>query len=102
MAEFLGAYRLPNSVFGTASADTMTDGLPSASSAEALDKSAELREHRQGPDRRQCAVAALHRGALLDAKARVHLGEFRAGRPLQIPRALIAYDRPAIAEIAGC
>lgn len=45
MADFLGAYRLPNSVFGTASADTMTDVLFFRKySAEAATKIAELRE----------------------------------------------------------
>ena len=45
MAEFLGAYRLPNSVFGTASADTMTDVIAFRKySREALDQIAELRE----------------------------------------------------------
>lgn len=45
MAEFLGAYRLPNSVFGTASADTMTDVIAFRKySRETLDKIAELRE----------------------------------------------------------
>lgn len=45
MAEFLGAYRLPNSVFGTASADTMTDVIAFRKyGREALDKIAELRE----------------------------------------------------------
>lgn len=45
MAEFLGAYRLPNAVFGTASADTMTDVIAFRKySREALDKIAELRE----------------------------------------------------------
>ena len=44
-AEFLGAYRLPNSVFGTASADTMTDVIAFRKySRETLDKIAELRE----------------------------------------------------------
>ena len=45
MAEFLGAYRLPNAVFGTASADTMTDVVAFRKySREALEKIAELRE----------------------------------------------------------
>lgn len=45
MAEFLGAYRLPNSVFGTASADTMTDVIAFRKySRETLDKISELRE----------------------------------------------------------
>ncbi|WP_292992647.1 SNF2-related protein [Nitrosomonas sp.] len=45
MSEFLGAYRLPNSVFGTASADTMTDVIAFRKySRETLDKIAELRE----------------------------------------------------------
>ncbi len=45
MAEFLGAYRLPNSVFGTTSADTMTDVIAFRKySRETLDKIAELRE----------------------------------------------------------
>lgn len=45
MAEFLGAYRLPNSVFGTASADTMTDVIAFRKfNRETLDKIAELRE----------------------------------------------------------
>jgi hypothetical protein len=45
MAEFLGAYRLPNEVFGTASADTMTDVVAFRKySREVLDKIAELRE----------------------------------------------------------
>ena len=45
MAEFLGAYRLPNSVFGTAQADTMTDVIFMRKySRDALDKIAELRE----------------------------------------------------------
>ena len=44
-AEFLGAYRLPNAVFGTASADTMTDVIAFRKySRETLDKIAELRE----------------------------------------------------------
>lgn len=45
MAEFVGAYRLPNSVFGTAAADTMTDVIVFRKySREVLDKIAELRE----------------------------------------------------------
>jgi len=45
MAEFLGAYRLPNSVFGTASADTMTDVIAFRKyDRDTLDKIAELRE----------------------------------------------------------
>ena len=45
MAEFLGAYRLPNSVFGTASADTMTDVIAFRKyGRDVLDKIAELRE----------------------------------------------------------
>ncbi|MGD9613613.1 MAG: N-6 DNA methylase, partial [Kiritimatiellia bacterium] len=45
VAEFLGAYRLPNSVFGTASADTMTDVIAFRKySRDTLDKIAELRE----------------------------------------------------------
>lgn len=45
MAEFLGAYRLPNEVFGTASADTMTDVIALRKySRDTLDKIAELRE----------------------------------------------------------
>lgn len=45
MAEFLGAYRLPNSVFGTASADTMADVIAFRKySRETLDKISELRE----------------------------------------------------------
>lgn len=49
MAEFLGAYRLPNKVFGTAAADTMTDVIVFRKySREALDKIAELREANPG------------------------------------------------------
>jgi hypothetical protein len=45
MAEFLGAYRLPNSVFGTADADTITDVIAFRKySAETLEKISELRE----------------------------------------------------------
>ncbi|MDF0607260.1 hypothetical protein HZU77_016755, partial [Neisseriaceae bacterium TC5R-5] len=45
LAEFLGAYRLPNAVFGTASADTMTDVIAFRKYSRAnLDKIAELRE----------------------------------------------------------
>ena len=45
MAEFLGAYRLPNSVFGTAAADTMTDVIVFRKySRKVQDKIAELRE----------------------------------------------------------
>jgi len=45
MAEFLGAYRLPNEVFGTASADTMTDVIAFRKyDLDTLDKIAELRE----------------------------------------------------------
>jgi len=45
MAEFLGAYRLPNEVFGTASADTMTDVIAFRKyDRDTLDKIAELRE----------------------------------------------------------
>lgn len=45
MAEFLGAYRLPNAVFGSASADTMTDVIVFRKfSREAAEKVAELRE----------------------------------------------------------
>ena len=48
-AEFLGAYRLPNLVFGTAAADTMTDVIALRKySRDTLDKIAELRE--QDPD----------------------------------------------------
>jgi hypothetical protein len=49
MAEFLGAYRLPNSVFGTADADTITDVIAFRKfSAETLEKIGELRE--QAPE----------------------------------------------------
>ncbi len=45
MAEFLGAYRLPNSVFGTASADTITDVVAYRKYDKGtLDKISELRE----------------------------------------------------------
>lgn len=45
MAEFLGAYRLPNSVFGTAQADTMTDVIVFRKfSRDVLEKIEELRE----------------------------------------------------------
>jgi hypothetical protein len=44
IAEFMGAYRLPNSVFGTAAADTMTDVVVFRKySREALDKIEEVR-----------------------------------------------------------
>lgn len=49
MAEFVGAYRLPNSVFGTAQADTITDVIVLRKySRETLDKIAELREQSPG------------------------------------------------------
>jgi hypothetical protein len=49
MAEFLGAYRLPNSVFGTADADTITDVIAFRKfSTETLEKISELRE--QAPE----------------------------------------------------
>jgi hypothetical protein len=49
MAEFVGAYRLPNSVFGTAQADTITDVIVLRKySREVLDKVAELREQNPG------------------------------------------------------
>lgn len=45
MAEFRGAYRLPNSVFGTADADTITDVIVFRKfGREALNKIAELKE----------------------------------------------------------
>lgn len=45
MAEFMGAYRLPNSVFGTAAADTMTDVMIFRKySREVLTRIEELRE----------------------------------------------------------
>lgn len=45
MAEFLGAYRLPNSVFGTASADTITDMIAFRKfNKDTLEKISELRE----------------------------------------------------------
>lgn len=45
MAEFMGAYRLPNSVFGTADADTITDVIVFRKySRPVLDKIEELRE----------------------------------------------------------
>lgn len=45
MAEFMGAYRLPNKVFGTAAADTMTDVIVFRKfSREVLDRVAELKE----------------------------------------------------------
>lgn len=45
MAEFLGAYRLPNKVFGTAAADTITDVIAFRKySREMLDKIQELKE----------------------------------------------------------
>lgn len=47
MAEFVGAYRLPNSVFGTAAADTITDVIVFRKYSRAvLDKIEELREQR--------------------------------------------------------
>jgi predicted RNA methylase len=49
MAEFRGAYRLPNSVFGTADADTITDVIVFRKySREALNKIAELKEQNPG------------------------------------------------------
>lgn len=49
MAEFVGAYRLPNSVFGTAQADTITDVIVLRKySRDVLDKIAELREQDPG------------------------------------------------------
>lgn len=49
MAEFLGAYRLPNTVFGTAQADTITDVIAFRKfSRETAEKIAELKE--QSPD----------------------------------------------------
>ncbi|MCK9394267.1 MAG: hypothetical protein M0Q44_01585 [Methylobacter sp.] len=48
-AEFLGAYRLPNTVFGTAQADTITDVIAFRKySREVAEKIAELKE--QSPD----------------------------------------------------
>ena len=48
-AEFLGAYRLPNSVFGTAAADTITDVIAFRKfSRDAAEKISELRE--QNPE----------------------------------------------------
>lgn len=45
MAEFIGAYRLPNKVFGTAAADTITDVIAFRKfNRETLDKIQELRE----------------------------------------------------------
>jgi intein/homing endonuclease len=45
MAEFIGAYRLPNEVFGTAAADTMTDVIVFRKfSKESAEKIAEVRE----------------------------------------------------------
>lgn len=45
IAEFLGAYRLPNKVFGTADADTITDVIVFRKfGRDALDKVAELKE----------------------------------------------------------
>lgn len=45
MAEFLGAYRLPNKVFGTADADTITDVIVFRKfGRDVLDKVAELKE----------------------------------------------------------
>lgn len=49
MAEFMGAYRLPNTVFGTAQADTITDVIAFRKfSRETAEKIAELKE--QSPD----------------------------------------------------
>lgn len=49
MAEFMGAYRLPNSVFGTADADTITDVIVLRKfSREATQKVEELREQNPG------------------------------------------------------
>lgn len=49
MAEFLGAYRLPNSVFGSASADTITDVIVFRKySREVILKIEELREQNPG------------------------------------------------------
>lgn len=49
MAEFMGAYRLPNSVFGTAAADTMTDVIIFRKySRDVLERIAELREQKPG------------------------------------------------------
>lgn len=49
VAEFMGAYRLPNSVFGTAQADTITDVIVFRKFDRAtLDKVAELREQNPG------------------------------------------------------
>ena len=49
MAEFLGAYRLPNTVFGTAAADTITDIIAFRKyKSDAAEKITELKE--QNPD----------------------------------------------------
>jgi Type III restriction enzyme, res subunit len=49
MAEFLGAYRLPNTVFGTAAADTITDIIAFRKyKSDAAEKIVELKE--QNPD----------------------------------------------------
>lgn len=49
MAEFVGAYRLPNKVFGTAAADTITDVIIFRKyNRTMLDKIAELREQNPG------------------------------------------------------
>ena len=86
-ADFIGAYRLPNSVFGTASADTITDVIFLRKfSAEVAGKVAELRE--QSPQ------------TLLDAKviwptfvggnyfsgegSRFVLGEFKPKNPEKV------------------
>jgi hypothetical protein len=102
MAEFLGAYRLPNEVFGTASADTMTDVVAFRKySREALDKIAELRE--QSP---QTLIDAnvqwqpFIKGHYFDAIGRKYiLGEFVPKDPAKFRDVDRVTTRQPIAEI---
>lgn len=83
MAEFLGAYRLPNSVFGTAAADTVTDVIAFRKfSREVREKIDELRE--QSPEKLveanvQWAPFISGRYFLEDGK-RFVLGEVQVGK----------------------
>lgn len=84
VAEFMGAYRLPNSVFGTAQADTITDVIVFRKfDRPTLDKIAELREQNPGllVEANVCWPEFIEGRYFAGEGRRFILGEFKAKDP---------------------
>ena len=104
MADFIGAYRLPNSVFGTASADTITDVIFLRKfSAEVAGKVDELRE--QSPqtllDAKVIWPAFVGGNYFTGEGARFVLGEFQPKNPNKIRDVDRVINPANVEEIAG-